>query len=452
MPTIKAPPQPKRKLVEKVAVGKDILELLSSGMYVDPLAVFREYIQNAADSIDAATDAGLFRNGSRPKIEVSLDLAQRTITIRDNGTGLGSKLFEATLASIGCSEKKLGRARGFRGIGRLGGLGYCQELRMRSRVESEDTISELKWDCKRWKELLVDPAYKTLEEIVPEIVTVDSAASSGYPSRFFEVQLVGVGRHNNDVLLNEVAVVTCLSQVAPVDFAPDFSFRQEIRNHLDRFDAGPVYDVTVNGKTIRRPHKDSFNVRKEVESRFTNLELFHIPGISTDLDAIGWILHSPYLGAIPDKAGFKGLRLRAGNIQIGDADLLNKIFHEVRFNSWCVGECHVLNPKLIPNGRRDDFEQNGHYASLVNQLQVKAKTIAQLCRQSSAKRSQATDKKDAEDVIVNWAKAREFLNKNGQRKLSGFHTKGLKKLLRQRARYVDFVALLTSPSVKAKDR
>ena len=35
-----------------VLVGKDILELLSSSMYVDPMTVYREYVQNAADALD----------------------------------------------------------------------------------------------------------------------------------------------------------------------------------------------------------------------------------------------------------------------------------------------------------------------------------------------------------------------------------------------------------------
>ena len=33
----------------EIVVGKDILELVSSSMYIDPLTIYREYIQNAAD-------------------------------------------------------------------------------------------------------------------------------------------------------------------------------------------------------------------------------------------------------------------------------------------------------------------------------------------------------------------------------------------------------------------
>lgn len=36
-------------LPAEIVVGKDILELVSSAMYVDPLTIYREYIQNAAD-------------------------------------------------------------------------------------------------------------------------------------------------------------------------------------------------------------------------------------------------------------------------------------------------------------------------------------------------------------------------------------------------------------------
>jgi HSP90 family molecular chaperone len=36
---------------ESIIVGKDILEVLSSAMYIDPLAIYREYLQNAADAI-----------------------------------------------------------------------------------------------------------------------------------------------------------------------------------------------------------------------------------------------------------------------------------------------------------------------------------------------------------------------------------------------------------------
>ena len=62
-----------------VVVGKDVLELVSSAMYVDPMTVYREYIQNAADAIDEARRTGGLSadEPSRVDIEVDLRLAER---------------------------------------------------------------------------------------------------------------------------------------------------------------------------------------------------------------------------------------------------------------------------------------------------------------------------------------------------------------------------------------
>ena len=55
-----------------VIVGKDILELLSSSMYVEPLTIFREYVQNSADAIDEAVDKGILE-ASAGRIEIETD-------------------------------------------------------------------------------------------------------------------------------------------------------------------------------------------------------------------------------------------------------------------------------------------------------------------------------------------------------------------------------------------
>ena len=45
--------KPWEPLTTQIVVGKDILDLLSSSMYIDPMAIYREYVQNAADAIDS---------------------------------------------------------------------------------------------------------------------------------------------------------------------------------------------------------------------------------------------------------------------------------------------------------------------------------------------------------------------------------------------------------------
>jgi molecular chaperone HtpG len=92
------------------------------------------------------------------------------------------------------------------------------------------------------------------------------------------------------------------------------------------------------------------------------------------------------MGAVPSPT-LKGLRLRSGNIQVGGSAILEDLFTEVRFNSWCVGEIHIVDSRIIPNGRRDHYEHNVHYTNLINHLAPLAREISTRCRQSSSRRN-----------------------------------------------------------------
>ena len=102
-----------------IEIGKFTLESLTTGMYSEPESCFREYIQNAVDSLDAAFADGLIKSEDF-RIEIIVDGTKREITIRDNGTGVKKDLVKKTLLDIGNSTKLHTTNRGFRGIGRLG--------------------------------------------------------------------------------------------------------------------------------------------------------------------------------------------------------------------------------------------------------------------------------------------------------------------------------------------
>ena len=74
-------------------------------------------------------------------------------------------------------------------------------------------------------------------------------------------------------------------------------------------------------------------------------------------------------------------------MQVGDSDVLDELFTESRFNAWAVGEFHVLDERILPNGRRDHFEQNTHFNSLLGQLRPIAQDLSRRCRQSSVRRN-----------------------------------------------------------------
>ena len=62
------------------------------------------------------------------RIDILVDKAARSITIRDNGAEIEKSKAQATLLNIGSSSKRHSKNRGFRGIGRLGGMSYCNTL------------------------------------------------------------------------------------------------------------------------------------------------------------------------------------------------------------------------------------------------------------------------------------------------------------------------------------
>lgn len=375
-------------VAERPIIGKDILELLSSSMYVNPLSIYREYIQNAADSIDDARRLEILPLGAG-RVDITVDHQLRKVRIRDNGTGLPSDEFVDRLVAFGASRKRGSYARGFRGVGRLAGLGYCQELIFRSRVKDQAKVCELRWDCRKLKTLLRDPHLsKTLEALVRDIVTTRSLSSVEFPKRFFEVELVGIIRHGKDALLDEQTIHQYLSQVAPVPFASEFALGRQIEQFLGPKVALGNVEIRINaGRPIRRPHRSEFEIKKGVTDRFDDLQTIVAPSVEGNVAALGWLLHHNYLGALPTASGLSGLRLRRGNMQVGEASVLDEMFPESRFNSWTVGEIHIVDDRILPNGRRDNFEPNVHFQNVLNQLVPLGRELARRCRMSSIRRN-----------------------------------------------------------------
>ena len=386
-----------------IFVGKDVLELLSSSIYVNPLSVFREYIQNAADSIDEAAELGILKSVDEGKIRIILDYVNRRVVIRDNGCGLSNEDFSKKMVTFGASKKKDTGARGFRGVGRLSSLGYVQKLIFRSRAIGDKKVFEATWSGHKIKEILAlgDPSVD-LNMVVQEALTINKLNPEGFPSHFFEVELVKPRRIANDKLLNEIEIENYISQVCPCPFAPKFKFGDEISKLLAPHGrAGKYYKIYINDdKTpIFRPYQDYIEYSNSKKGKIHNLKTFKIDGIDGNLAAIVWLIHHEYMGAIPASLGIKGLRSRIGNIQIGDDRQFVEIFPEDRFCSWTIGEVHVLDGRAIPNSRRDEFEINIHLENIISNLRPLGLEIARKCRLTSQIRNRKKLFDRARDMI-----------------------------------------------------
>lgn len=374
-----------------IVVGKDVLELLSSAMYVDPLAVYREYVQNAADAIDEARALGHLGPQEAGRVDIEINGDERRIRIRDNGAGLPVRSAVQRLLAIGASTKRGTRARGFRGVGRLAGLAFGRSLVFRTRAVGDPSVIEVRWDCQRLKAVLRDVAQSDdISSVIQRVVSIQSLPEDDWPAHFFEVELTDVIRTRRDSLLSPAIVSDYLSEVAPIPLDEAFRWEADIGRHLDAVRLGGLeVRVSPDAKPLRRPFRNRFKVSEHNEDQFEELELLTLADLDGGVAAVGWVLHHNYLGSISVRSRIGGLRVRVGNVQIGDETLLEDIFAETRFNGWAVGELHVLDPRILPNARRDQFEQNVHYSNFTAQLEPLARQIAKRARSASISRNQA---------------------------------------------------------------
>lgn len=121
-------------------IGKNIIENLTTAMYENLLIIYREYIQNAADSIDSAIKKNVL-DADEAEIHIEINANERKITIADNGVGIPANQFKTIMSSIADSTKDRAEDKGFRGIGRLGGISSCTKLIFKCSAPGEDVLS-----------------------------------------------------------------------------------------------------------------------------------------------------------------------------------------------------------------------------------------------------------------------------------------------------------------------
>jgi hypothetical protein len=197
-----------------------------------------------------------------------------------------------------------------------------------------------------------------------------------------------VARHRQDMLLNEKLIAHYLSQVAPVPFSEDFSYGGQIEEMLSEFvDRVPI-DIRIMQDLVVRPYRDEMKLPGGPNKlKIDEIETLQFADVDGEVGAVGWVAHHEYVRSIHPNLGIRGLRARIGDLQVGEQDLFDGCFKESRFNAWTIGEIHVLDRRIVPNGRRDNFELNHHAYNLITQLGPVATQISRRCRSASVARN-----------------------------------------------------------------
>ena len=385
-------------------LGVHLLETITRGMYSEPLHCVREYVQNAFDSIRAARRRGLLTS-HEGCIDIIVDPHAKTLRIRDDGTGLSPEEAVVQLVDIGYSGKAdtadaAAANAGFRGIGRMAGISYCDRLVFETS-DGGDRTCAVTFNARAINRLTRrGQTATTITDAINRNCTPEERPSD-VDARFLQVTLENVA---NPVLLDVDALSNYLEQTAPVRQDPTtWKFQEKIRtfaNSAGHPESLDTVSINIRGpdeavlREVYRPFKDSFTTRNALGRATRRVDVTDIIALPRNGEYPGWwgwLAHHPRGGALAD-VSFAGLRVRVHNIAIGDHSLVQALWPRKDLALWCFGEIHVVDPALVPNSQRDDFEPSDALSRLHEQLADEVRRIQSDIRKESEDRNTSVRK------------------------------------------------------------
>ncbi|OPX45751.1 chaperone protein HtpG [Ruminiclostridium hungatei] len=382
--------------------GKFLLEILTKGMYSNPMHVYREYIQNASDSIDKAVKAGVLEHYNA-EIHIYIEPKDNQVIIKDNGLGISCKIAETKLLSVGDSDKDGIVERGFRGIGRLGGLAYADKVQFITSAPGESTKTIMTCDCIRMRQLL-QKSNKETSSIMETFTAISEFDffNEQTNAHYFEVRMFGVPTESG--LLEENSVIRYLAETAPVDFdGQAFSQARKIKEFFEgKGYPIPCYKIYRGSRKIpvyklySRSMSTGLQARTKETDYVRDVEFIYQNASDGKPLYIGWLAITDFSGSIADEV-LQGIRFRKGNILIGNNATFAKFFLTTEregqnANKMFAGEIHILHEALLPNSQRDDFEPNEIYNELRSILGEWARTINKNYRRGTSEANSALKK------------------------------------------------------------
>lgn len=390
-----------------IRIGGFVLDTLTTGMYTNSLDVVREYVQNSFDAIREAENKGILKKRSG-RIEITVDEKGKRLIIEDNGTGIPAQLFAQRLLNIGLSEKDLESDTGFRGIGRLAGIAYCEKLIFDSKSHEEHEESHLEIDCEELKHSM-SPFSKNSDDLL-EIMSRNTKITTSInktDKHFFRVTMNNVSMETPE-LLSRTAIEGYLSEVAPVEFDYQrFVFAKKIEewlinNQMELPTVAVVVRASDGERQVFKPYRTHYKTRN-FKLDIMDIEFFESRE-DEKLSFWGWYGKSDLLGMIEDSRS-AGIRMRKNNMSIGGAQRINEIFSQIapsneRFNSYYIGEIHIISSDAVPNARRDGMEELGAWPRIKQSMKVFFDKLCKDVRDASGARNRPMQKIRAQTAKV----------------------------------------------------
>ena len=259
-------------------VGASIVEIITESLYDKPIVVFREYVQNSADSLNIAESCS-----HSPDLAIKIWKSEISLYFLDNGIGIAPEKFLMTMSSIANSGKIRNKNIGYKGIGRLSGLSYCEKLTFINIVDyKQNHFQTYIIDCQKYSQLrkngeLNDLQFADLMKLIsvfddcpnaPEINCILTPYTGLFANRNtgFLVVLDSISPVLN-ATINEKSFYENLSWLLPVPFQEEllsprkddtthelFSDLSSSVTHSDEFTVpAKAFNISYNETSIKRP-------------------------------------------------------------------------------------------------------------------------------------------------------------------------------------------------------
>ena len=264
----------------KNKVGAGILNAITESLYDNPIVVFREYVQNSVDAFKHQQG-----KTSLPQVRIfhKSKGCSNSILFLDNGSGIPEEQFEDKMTQIGASFKLQTEDVGYKGIGRLSGISYCDALYFVNILDfHQERFQIYGINCIKYRTLkkqqnlsemdfaeLMDSIGKTYneQEISTFLKSEDWNAFSTQNKDMYNANQSGflVVMKNISNLLMEVVTgenfLDNLGWLLPVDFSNDIFANEQCSDALEYIrqtipESVKTYSITFNENVILRPIKE----------------------------------------------------------------------------------------------------------------------------------------------------------------------------------------------------
>lgn len=350
-------------------VGKTLLDSLIIRLYSNPRTIFREYVQNACDSIYEAVRCHVISSIEEGQVVININAAKKQIEIQDNGMGIPKETALPTLMDIFHSNKDGIDSAGQYGIGRLAGGGYCKELIFRTTALGETEETQLTLDIQLLRNILNDPSDDRSAEQVMQHICTASTNQVNATDHYMIVCLKDITT-SADILLDEEGITEYIRDIAPIDY--QVPFKQLINSSIpteytERYNAVRHIHVAVNNNNNLQKR---YGLRIEGNGdEIQKLRFFSFSTPEYGSLAWGWYAVTPFSVQIPVTDKSRGIRLRKLNISL-DTDILNGYFKEDRGNAYFYGEIFIDNDNIKPNSGRQGLSSGDETEALVKEMKT----------------------------------------------------------------------------------